>query len=98
MSNELQDKPDTSKRPSFGTGVIFLVAAAVIKIIGMVMAASAVGSARSSGSFFGAGSHLQRAANISGTTEVLMVLFGLIGIVLLIRAAVKRSGNQSRTP
>ncbi len=70
--------------------------AGVAKAIGVTMAHSAVEAARGSGSFFGAGSRLQTAANIEGISTAIMVVLGLIGIILLIRSAIRRSHDKPK--
>ena len=95
VADESQDQPRTAAKRSFWPGIGFLIAAGAAKVVGMAMSESAVGSARSSGSFFGAGQQLQRAANIEGTTTVIMLVLGLIGIILLIRTAMSRSRSEN---
>jgi hypothetical protein len=90
MVEELQDRQPREARRSFWPGLVFLAAAAAAKAIGAAMAEAAVDSASVSGSFLSAGRDLQRAASIEGMTDFVMIVLGVIGIILLIRASISR--------
>ena len=76
MTDESQNLEKTASKRSFWPGIGFLIAAGVAKAIGMTLLESAGG---------------QRAANIAGTTDVIMAVLGLIGIILLVSTAISRS-------
>jgi len=91
MTEELQDQELMRVRPSFWPGIVCLAASAATKAIGVAMAEAAMDSASISGSFLSAGRDLQRAANIEGTSDLVMIVLGLVGIILIVRATVSRS-------
>lgn len=91
MTKLPQDQESIGVRPPFWPGVVCLLASALTKVIGEAMAEAAMDSASISGSFLNAGRDLQRAANIEGTTDLVMIALGLVGIILIVRATVSRS-------
>jgi len=95
LVNESQHPVQAARNPSYLPGVGFLVAAVLAMVIGEIMSQSVVEAAQGSKTFFGAGVQLQTAANIEGVSAAIMGVFGLIGIMLLINTAIKRSRNKS---
>lgn len=89
MAHELQDNRPAQAGRSYAPGIVFLVAAGVAKAIGVAMSGSVAESARSSRGWEAMDKY-SSAAYIEGTTEVAVMILGLTGIVLLIRAAMSR--------
>lgn len=95
LVNESHNLAQDSRNPSYLPGVGFLVAAVLAMIIGEIMSQLAVEAAQGSKTFFGAGVRLQTAANIEGVSTAVVGVLGLIGIILLINTAIKRSRKKS---
>ncbi|MBN2450748.1 MAG: sodium/solute symporter [Lentisphaeria bacterium] len=86
---------EAERRKSFWPGMVCLTAAGMAKVFGTVLAEGFAQSARRSGSFPGAGQGLDQAAGIAGAATVAMLVFGVIGVLLLIDTAVSRARGKS---
>ena len=94
--NDTPKQPEDSQTPlkgslpSYWLGLGFLAAAVAAKVIGNAMVGSMADSARGQ-SFIGANSTLNSAASTQRSFDILMVVLGIIGIILLVRAFLVRS-------
>src|SRR5262249_6699774 len=87
---------DMPPRPSpYGVAWAFLAAAAVAKLIGSWLSDSEADRA-SNLPFFQSGAALNRAASVEALCNILMLVSGIVGVVLLIRAAMVRSRSKSQ--
>jgi uncharacterized membrane protein len=94
--NDTSKQPDDSQTPpkdslpSYWPGLGFLIAAVVANIIGRAIAGSIANSV--SGQFsYGVIDAANRATRTRGSFDILMVVLGIIGIILLVRAFLARS-------
>jgi len=89
--------PVKSPLPSYKTGWGFLIAAVVEKIVGSIL----TGAMANSGRGQAMGDYLYRmnqVAMVNGVVDLLMVVLGIIGIVLLVRTYLARSRAARQVP
>ncbi len=85
-----------ARGPSYVPGCLFIIAAVITNFIGLSVTGSEVRYARSL-PFFQSGQALNRAAAMEVSFKILILAFGLVGIILLIRTFVVRSRAQTHT-
>jgi hypothetical protein len=84
--------PLKNSLPSYRPGWTWLIVAVVVEIIGRIFTGVIADSARSQN--YGLGNYIyvmNRLAFVQGLVDLLMVILGIIGIVLLVRTFLIRS-------